>query len=219
MQIRALDTVAGTSKAKNKTPAPRPRPVVSQLQYGLFRSQYIMSLAVTNPTYSTAAICNAAKTFQRTFAHDPVIRYVRNERPQSREVLMVERLLISVYLVLWIRTKIALTVRDGAADIIVSPPRHGADPPRNDHITHLTRRLAAALVRYRDSRISDLERRRRTEVDEKMQDAVVRAFGNRVENMWLIEELWTDPNRQGRGYGGALLDTAMAMVNTGSLYN
>ncbi|KAG6899915.1 hypothetical protein C0995_004655 [Termitomyces sp. Mi166 len=69
-----------------------------------------------------------------------------------------------------------------------------------------------ALHKYRNSKMSELEKRRRTEVDEKMQDAVVRAFGSRVERMWLIEDLWTDATLQGRGFGGALLDTATAMV-------
>ncbi|KAG6909654.1 hypothetical protein DXG01_016234 [Tephrocybe rancida] len=134
------------------------------------------------------------------------------ERPQSREDVSLERLLISVYLVLWIRTKIVMTVREGAANIIVTPPRDEASGTRRDALTNFVRRLAVALHRHREGRMSDLERRRRTEVDEKMQDAAVRAFGSRFEKMWLIDELWTDPRFQGRGYGGALLDTATAMV-------
>ncbi|KAG5335877.1 hypothetical protein C0989_012637 [Termitomyces sp. Mn162] len=131
---------------------------------------------------------------------------------------MLNRFLISLSLFLWTRTKRVFTVRAGSANIVCrgndsTPPKNSVDQPRGDSVTKLARRLLAASLKYRDSKMSELENRRRNEVDEKMQDAAVRTFGDRVEKMWLIEDLWTDTRLQGHGCGGALLDTATAMAD------
>lgn len=45
-----------------------------------------------------------------------------------------------------------------------------------------------------------------------MQEAVSRTLGERVNQMWYVEGLCTDPNYQGRGYGGAVLDAVTILV-------
>lgn len=40
-----------------------------------------------------------------------------------------------------------------------------------------------------------------------MEDAIKEAFGNRIEHMYAVESLATDPKMQGRGYGTALVAT------------
>ncbi|KAF5378774.1 hypothetical protein D9615_006896 [Tricholomella constricta] len=190
------------------------------------------AVTVTQLTY--ADVIRAARTFQATFAQDPVIRYVRNyheygsmsstpskliiiipqEREQSRIEKITERLLISTYLVFWIRTRVALTVKSGTANIIAAPPKATTGRRnREDGITKIAEWLMRALIKGRKRTMRDPEaKRRRKEVDQKLQAAVKRVLGDRVDKMWLVEELWTVPARQGKGYGGALLDAVMVLV-------
>jgi len=61
--------------------------------------------------------------------------------------------------------------------------------------------------------MGELEKERRKELDFKLDVAVGLALGDRVKKMWFVEELWTAPVNQGRGYGGALLDTVTAWAD------
>lgn len=45
-----------------------------------------------------------------------------------------------------------------------------------------------------------------------MREAVSRTIGDRADKMWYIDSLATDPENQGQGFGGALLESIAAFV-------
>ncbi|KAG5640994.1 hypothetical protein DXG03_006436, partial [Asterophora parasitica] len=155
-------------------------------------------------------IPRATRTYQASFAADPVIRYIRNERPQTSLENFTERILISAHLVHSIRAKIALTIdaggKRGIANIVASPPKGHSAPP-HDAITRLAERVANAVSEARRRANRDPEVvRRRFEVEQKLEYAVIHSLGKRRDKMWYVEELWTSPEERGNGYGGKLID-------------
>ncbi|RDB26987.1 hypothetical protein Hypma_005108 [Hypsizygus marmoreus] len=159
-------------------------------------------------------VFNAARTFAKTGAPDPVVRYIRNNRNPTRPEQMSERLRIAAYLVLCIRTKIMLTVDKGIANVVGAPPQEITR--RRDVITKIVQWITQVLRCHRDLTIKPEERERRKELEDKMSEAVKRTFGDRVDTMWYVESLCTDPEHQGRGYGGALLDSVTTLADWAS---
>ncbi|KAH0581207.1 hypothetical protein H2248_012325 [Termitomyces sp. 'cryptogamus'] len=221
MQIQGASSSASAQNSATKGP-----------QYPL-----LLDTTIVAPLKSDD-ILRAAKTFEKAFADDPIFRYICNARTSTNsrrghaesifdfvEPLPLDsheegihsesgkckhRLVRSEPLRCQNGSFLSLLKSRGNDS---TPPKNSVDQPRGDSVTKLARRLLAASLKYRDSKMSELENRRRNEVDEKMQDAAVRTFGDRVEKMWLIEDLWTDTRLQGHGCGGALLDTATAMAD------
>ncbi|KAG5653455.1 hypothetical protein H0H81_000344, partial [Sphagnurus paluster] len=94
------------------------------------------------------------------------------------------------------------------------PPKATTGGPPNDECTKLARWVVKILGELRKKVKRDPEEeRRRKEVDERLSEAAYRAFGRRLDKMWLVEGLWTTLSVQGNGYGGMLLDAVTALVS------
>ncbi|GLB42479.1 putative acetyltransferase (GNAT) domain containing protein [Lyophyllum shimeji] len=169
-------------------------------------------IAVDQLKYSD--IFRAAKGYQESFAQDPVFRYLRNNRKQTRADQMLEYVVICTSLFLSIQTKIALTVNCGTANITAVPPKADSGRTKQDPATKLAEWLMKKLVKKRKEMVRDPEaKKRQQEIVEKTRNALERALGDRIDKMWLVESLWTDPASQGRGYGGALLDSVTILAD------
>lgn len=57
-----------------------------------------------------------------------------------------------------------------------------------------------------------LIKQRTKEATKKIQQVVSETLGNRIDQMFYVNLLATDPLSQGRGYGGALLDAVSGLV-------
>lgn len=159
-------------------------------------------------------IFRAAKAYQEICARDPMFRYLRNDRQQTRVEKISEYVVICTSLVLNIRTKITLTVNSGTANVAAVPPKANSDGQKRDPVTKLAEWLTRKLVQKRKQMVRDPEvRKRRTELVEKTRNAMERALGDRVDKMWLLENLWTDPASQGFGYGGALMHSVTILAD------
>ncbi|KAG6852604.1 hypothetical protein C0991_010690, partial [Blastosporella zonata] len=159
----------------------------------------------------------AAKTHDAAFKNDPLIKYAKNRKCEpSFAVRMIERAQISVYLVTCIRTStIALTIDSGKANVTIIPPKECSEEPKEDTIVKLVRWTQAALRLWLNHLDPDSEAvKRSNEAKERLlsQEALKRMLGDRVDEMWYVDGIFTDPASQGHGYGGALLDAATTMV-------
>jgi len=67
--------------------------------------------------------------------------------------------------------------------------------------------LTRSLFRGLQNMCTPQQRERRKEIDSKTADAIAEAIGDRVKEMLYIDGLATAPAEQGRGYGGAVLDS------------
>ncbi|KAF8069255.1 hypothetical protein FPV67DRAFT_1449041 [Lyophyllum atratum] len=186
---------------------------VAQLEYSKEILPFL-SRIVLMPLQS-GDILRAVKTFQITFARDPMMRYVRNDREQNRAEMVMERLLVVIYLFCAIRAGIALTVDAGpTANVTASPPKDTTGGPTKGLITRIAERFLKVFTEKRKEMMWDPEAKgRRKEVDDKLSDAQKRALGDRVDKMWMVGDLWTEPAHQGHGYGGALLDAMVVLAD------
>lgn len=160
----------------------------------------------------TGRVASAARTFVVSGVADPFVRYVRNEREPTFIERVSERLRIMLYLLICIRTKVTLTVNAGIANVVGVPPKNPSD--KKDLVTRFAEFLTGILRWSRDRMMTDAEeRKRRKEFEEKITEAMKRSIGDRVDKMWYIEGLCTDPLSQGQGYGGALLDAVTTLAD------
>ncbi|KAF8069258.1 hypothetical protein FPV67DRAFT_1669274 [Lyophyllum atratum] len=170
-------------------------------------------------------VMRAARTFVVSGAPDPFVRYIRNGRKSTLFEKISERLRIMLYLLICIRTKVTLTVDKGISNVVGVPPSNPSD--KKDLVARFAEFLTWILRWSRDRMATDPEEQRvrngwdnilfppfrRKEFDEKVGEAVKRSIGDRVEKMWYIEGLCTDPSFQGRGYGGAVLDAVTTLAD------
>lgn len=112
-------------------------------------------------------------------------------RQVLRSVKMGTRMAIEIY------SGRSFTVDGGAANVQMRPP--GSEGR--------TRKILLAIWAKLPMRKSVEQNRRGEELNKKMEDAIKEAFGNRIEHMYAVESLATDPKMQGRGYGTALVAT------------
>ncbi|KAF9461714.1 hypothetical protein BDZ94DRAFT_1263159 [Collybia nuda] len=153
-------------------------------------------------------IFKAAKTLMEANVDDPLNLYLRNNRRRTPVEQVVGRIRTAAVVAFWIRTKVALTVQGGTSTLIATPP-HRRPGGRENPLTRLAKRIAKAQNRVtrRVTHKDPEETRRMEEFNRLMDEAVSRTIGDSVKKMWYIDGLATDPNSQGQGFGGALLDS------------
>lgn len=144
-------------------------------------------------------IPRAVRAMTAASTHDPMHLYL-DDAPDAgmshlrqilRRVKMGTRLAIEIY------SGRSFTVERGAATVQMRPP--GSDGR--------TRKILLAMWARLPMRKSVEQNRRGEELNKKVEDAIEEAFGNRIEHMYAVESLATDPKMQGRGYGTALVAT------------
>ncbi|KAF8069256.1 hypothetical protein FPV67DRAFT_1115472 [Lyophyllum atratum] len=159
-------------------------------------------------------IFRAANMYRISFARDPMFRYIRNDREQTRAQKIMERLLVSISLIISIRTGVTLTVDAGIATVKAVPPKYGSDKPERDPVVKLAHWLTKNLVQKRDRMVRDPEaKKRQQELRDKTREAVRQAIGDRIDRMWLLDGIWIDPASQGQGYGGALVGAVTMLAD------
>ncbi|KAG6893187.1 hypothetical protein C0995_001332, partial [Termitomyces sp. Mi166 len=147
--------------------------------------------------------------------NDPVIKYIKNTREPTLKEKIVSQAEISAYLVICLRTEddVALTIDSGIANIIIKSPPECSEKPKEDPVVRFANWVLAVLGIWRNNRYRDPETtKRQKEVIEKLMTKEVqkRWLGDRLDKMWYVDGIFTDPACQGRGYGSALLEAATA---------
>uniref|UniRef100_A0A8H7Y1B9 N-acetyltransferase domain-containing protein n=1 Tax=Psilocybe cubensis TaxID=181762 RepID=A0A8H7Y1B9_PSICU len=134
------------------------------------------------------------------FLEDPLNVYLRAGQKPSRTLYQI---ISTSFLRLWMQTKWVLTVDSGTAIIVATPPESCSKNPI-DAITNLLSTLLTAAVKNIAVKES---RKRNKEFARKSEKVISETLGDRVREMAYVNLLATDPHHQGRGYGGALLES------------
>ncbi|KJA29873.1 hypothetical protein HYPSUDRAFT_244279 [Hypholoma sublateritium FD-334 SS-4] len=140
----------------------------------------------------------AAKTVEHAFESDSFGLYMRagEKKPIRTRTQNI------LFLSLWKTRQLVLTVHRGASLIVV---RTGTSRPQKP-IGRLIHTLLTRLSKTISSHQTTEQKKRAAELAEKSTVAVRLAIGDRVSSMIYVSLLATDPESQGHGYGGALLE-------------
>ncbi|KAF8969471.1 hypothetical protein BDZ97DRAFT_246528 [Flammula alnicola] len=152
-------------------------------------------------------VWKASKTWISAFEFDPYLLYLRADgkplsHSQTRAVYMA-------LLTLWNRNQIILTIDAGTAIIIANPVQTGPKTPINRIKDILANWIIAHVSRNRTAE----QQKRALESNTKTAKVQNEVLGDRVKEMLYVGLVATDPQSQGHGYGGALLDTITSMAD------
>ncbi|PPQ77410.1 hypothetical protein CVT25_010992 [Psilocybe cyanescens] len=113
------------------------------------------------------------------------------------------KIISASFLMMWLRTKIVLTIDAGTAIIVATPSEAGPRTPVNVITELITTLLTAAAknIGVKEARKRNKEFARKSEV------VISETLGDRIREMIYVNLLATDPQNQGQGYGGALLES------------
>ncbi|CCL98799.1 uncharacterized protein FIBRA_00804 [Fibroporia radiculosa] len=137
------------------------------------------------------------RAIEAAFEHDPLKCYI-NDTPDARNSRLRNaylRLGLVIQLSMYVHQKEVYTVDGG--DAIASYSRTGDMGPLF--------RFFAPIFRALDMFSSPEQKRRRAEANSKLNAANEAIFGKGPYDMVLLMELATTPEKQGRGYGTALV--------------
>ncbi|KAF8897730.1 hypothetical protein BD779DRAFT_398403 [Infundibulicybe gibba] len=151
----------------------------------------------------------AAKTYTDAFADDPLFRYMRADQEQTLFRRMIERLFLTIALPFFIYQQICLTVMAGRSFIMMDPPKAAARPGRPRRLFEQLIALVMKGLRV----LKTAEQKKVDEFDEKRKNLTTKTLGDRVDQMFYVGCLATEPASQGRGYGSALMQAAISLAD------
>ncbi|PPQ65957.1 hypothetical protein CVT26_010719 [Gymnopilus dilepis] len=187
-------------------------PVIVRLMHGLPEEKPTLRVTDDVVPLRQAHVWKAAGTWVEAYQNDPQLRYLRDNERSTFWTKTVDKISIACILTIFLRKKIALTVNSGAAFVIGSPgvTDRKSRRPIDRIIDKVIKGLAGVVNR---KFVSKEQRKRNAEFDEKYKEALTRALGPRVRDMFCVMILGTEPGCQGHGYGGALLDALNSLAD------
>ncbi|EAU84636.1 hypothetical protein CC1G_00155 [Coprinopsis cinerea okayama7 len=156
-------------------------------------------------------VWKAATTWTNAFVNDPLIRYLRDNKPLTPREAKAQKVFMSGLLLGWIRRKIAITINGGASLVVATPAPSSTGPggPKDKFLDWLLN----VTLKFSE-RISPRERRRRQrEVRDKLRPIIDEKIAPRQNDMIHVTLVCTEPESQGRGYASALLDTITRLAD------
>ncbi|KZT73058.1 hypothetical protein DAEQUDRAFT_504852 [Daedalea quercina L-15889] len=145
------------------------------------------------------------RTAQDAFANDPLYNYLRNTPDAEplapgKSSTFYQRLLAYIELGYYVLYQAMLTINQGEAFVTINRPGRGK-----------TQCAMERFIRDIMVRTATVEQRKRwTELSNKLTAATNDAFGGDLAKMLRIVDLATAPENQGKGYGYALMASANA---------
>ncbi|KAF9482928.1 hypothetical protein BDN70DRAFT_990714 [Pholiota conissans] len=156
---------------------------------------------LTNPVIRRlrfSHLWKAAKTYEDAFEFDPCILYLQADGKPSPAATRARLLVV---LGLWSLKGLFLTINRGSAFIFAYPDVLRRDnAPFERMIDALLSAIANGAKRTKE------QRKRKNEVEEKSKVVLDATIRDRMEDMIRVGPLATEPESQGKGYGGALLE-------------
>ncbi|KZT73054.1 hypothetical protein DAEQUDRAFT_722157 [Daedalea quercina L-15889] len=148
----------------------------------------------------------AASTKTAAFAHDPLFEYMRNtpDAEESRLIRLLDYLTNFLQFIVRAHVQRALVVDGGYAYVAFGVP---------GDITSSLERVASAMIRCIRKARTPEQNKRWSETMEKQDAAIQEAIGERIRGMFCVYDLAAHPDRQGRGYGSALMAAANAKAD------
>jgi len=176
---------------------------------------HVEPVIVTQLKYSH--VPKAAQTWVDAFADDPIRRYI-GETPdykgdKSPYYNAIQNIIHRAMVALWIRTKIAKTVDQGASLITATYAENSHEGRHRSPSDRFFDFVATAFVQGLEKCQTPKQRERYEEDKRKSKAVVQNTIGDNVKDMMYVNGICTSPASQGRGYGGAVLDSVTAIAD------
>ncbi|TEB35776.1 hypothetical protein FA13DRAFT_1378282 [Coprinellus micaceus] len=139
--------------------------------------------------------------WHRAFLNDPLLEYQRAGDKETPVQVKVKRRVFAVAVHSWIRTKVVITVKQGASVVICEIPAGGRKSPKARLLDWLVNTMFKGFGKVQNEE----HKKRRREFDAKLQTAIARTIGDRAKTMVYVNLVVTTPESQGHGYASTLL--------------
>ncbi|KAJ3525237.1 hypothetical protein NMY22_g10662 [Coprinellus aureogranulatus] len=148
------------------------------------------------------SVWRATDSWHRAFVGDPLMEYQRAGRKESPATIKSKRRVFAVALHAWIRSKIVITVKQGASLVVCEVPAGGRKSAR----ARILDWFVTTMFRSFGKLVRDPEfRKRKKEYDTKIRAAIADKIGDRAKAMIYVDLVVTAPEWQGHGFASALL--------------
>ncbi|KAL5487674.1 hypothetical protein ACEPAI_5782 [Sanghuangporus weigelae] len=148
---------------------------------------------------------NAFETVESAFKNDPLLLYIKAGQEWSPFRTVIYRCLWKFRRRRELRKKLAYTVNAGDAVITATATKSGSSKP--SPIDRAFRSLELALLQV--FVLHSEQTKRAKELDSKSAKVVKDELGDKIQSMFYVDLLATNPEHQGHGYATALLKAVL----------